>query len=512
MQKPAITLSIIPKPLTAKTVNLSSFKLLQRSSLVTSLCLLMASCGINPDSSTLGDSDNKQPQTQRHTSELNVPDKLAGEASVNNQTSNAFSLPSANMPFQQRLDFSVGNSFFRNPWVIAPASTDARDGLGPLFNTNACQNCHIKDGRGHLPANLEDNHVSMLIRLSIGDGKKPREASTPHPRYGGQLQDFAIPGHTPEANIALKYEYQTVTLADGETVSLRKPIAQFNNPAYGPLNNIQYSIRIASPVIGLGLLASIPEAAILAGADPNDRNNDGISGTANSVWNATKNKTQLGRFGWKAGQPTLKQQNAAAFNGDMGLTTPVFMNSNCTEYQTRCESAPTGGAPEVSENILQKVTFYSANLAVPKRRNADSEQVKQGARLFVETGCENCHHQKWQTTEDQSGIGLDIPQPWLTNQTIYPFTDMLLHDMGEGLDDNHPEFDAKGSEWRTPPLWGIGLTATVNGEFGYLHDGRARTLTEAILWHGGEAEQSQVQFKQLSTEDRQSLLSFLESL
>ena len=425
-----------------------------------------------------------------------------GDATVYSTGSNAFSLPSANMPLMEKLDFSVGNSFFRNPWVIAPASTDARDGLGPLMNTNGCQNCHIKDGRGHAPANLEDNAVSLLVRLSIPSDKGP----IPEPNYGRQLQDFAIPGVEPEGRIQIEYIDKHVTFADGEKITLRQPILSIVDLAYGDFHpQTQFSARIAPPMIGLGLLEAIPADDLLEKADPDDSNRDGISGKANIVWDIAENTTTLGRFGWKAGQPTVRQQNAGAFNGDLGITSALFPKDHCTPRQSNCLSAPSGGSPELSEHILDLVTFYARNLAVPARRNINDQQVLKGEKLFSKIGCADCHIPSWTTAANYE-------LPWLANQTIYPYTDLLLHDMGEELADNRPEVKANGREWRTPALWGIGLTNDVSVETHFLHDGRARNMTEAILWHGGEAKKSQQAFIQLEKNKRAALISFLDSL
>jgi len=424
---------------------------------------------------------------------------------------NSFSQPSANMPLLQRLDFSVGNSFFRNPWVIAPSSTTARDGLGPLFNTNGCQNCHIKDGRGHAPQEDDIHAVSLLIRLSIPATSEEqrerlhREGGIADPVYGGQLQDFAIPGVEPEGQVAVRYLPWSMVLDDGTSVSLRWPQFSIESLNYGPLHpEIMLSPRIAPPMIGLGLLEAIPDAALEALADPEDRDGDGISGRLNRVWDQARQTTAIGRFGWKAGQPTLRQQNAAAFNGDLGITSTLFVTDECTTEEVACRRAPNGGAPEVSDKILQSVTFYSQNLAVPARRNVKEPEVLVGEQLFDEIGCGSCH-----TPTLTTG---DAHWPWLAGQTIHPYSDLLLHDMGERLADNRPEFLASGQEWRTPPLWGIGLTKAVTGQESYLHDGRAESLQEAILWHGGEAAASQGRFRALAAEQRAALLAFLRSL
>lgn len=299
------------------------------------------------------------------------------------------------MAVSRRLDFSVGNSFFRNPW--APASTNARDALGPIFNTNGCQNCHIKDGRGHAPEDGELNRVSLLVRLSIAPSPGsqtllPHQRVIPHPVYGDQLQDFALPGGIAEGHVRVSYEYHQVTFQDSKTVELRKPVIAIEAPGYGPLSsddhgNVMMSARIAPPMVGPGLLEAISEQDLLANEDIDDNNGDGISGKANRVWDVEQKKIAIGRFGWKAGQPTLKQQNAAAFNGDMGLTTSLFMEESCTATQKRCHEQMAGEHPEVSDNILNKITFYSQNLAVPVRHDAKEGKVLAGKHIFYDVGC-----------------------------------------------------------------------------------------------------------------------------
>ncbi|MCQ2047659.1 thiol oxidoreductase [Stutzerimonas stutzeri] len=434
-----------------------------------------------------------------------------GSTTVMKFDQNAYSMPSANLAPMRRLDFSVGNSFFRNPWVIAPASTTARDGLGPLLNTNACQNCHIKDGRGHPPAPDATSAVSMLVRLSIPAGPEHAEVVrergiAPEPSYGGQLQDMAIPGVAPEGKVRLRYSTEQVRFADGTEVELRRPEIELNDLAYGDMHpDTRMSLRIAPPMIGLGLLEAIPEEALLANADPDDRNGDGISGRPNRVFDQTSRQTVIGRFGWKAGQPGLNQQNADAFFNDMGLSTSLLSGSSCTDRQTECRAMPDGGEPEVSDDILAQVLFYTRNLGVPARRNVDDPQVLAGKTIFHRAGCQSCHVPQFTTAADAA-------EPELANQLIRPYTDLLLHDMGEGLADNRPEFEASGREWRTPPLWGIGLTQAVSGHTQFLHDGRARNLLEAILWHGGEAEKARQIVLGYDQNERTALLSFLESL
>jgi CxxC motif-containing protein (DUF1111 family) len=434
----------------------------------------------------------------------------AGSATVMKFDHNAFSMPSANLSPVRRLDFSVGNSFFRNPWVTAPSSTTARDGLGPLINTNACQSCHIKDGRGR-PAEAErGNAVSMLVRLSIPAGAEHAEVVrqrgiAPEPTYGGQLQDMAIPGVAPEGKVRLSYSTRTERFADGFEVELRMPHLNITELGYGPMHpQTQFSVRVAPAMIGLGLLEAIPESALLANADPDDRDKDGISGRPNQVFDQTTREPAVGRFGWKAGQPNLNQQNADAFFNDMGLTTRLFTGSSCTDRQQPCREMPHGGELEVSDNILAQVLFYTRNLGVPARRNVDDPQVLAGKTLFHRAGCQSCHIPTFTTG--------DAAEPELANQVIRPYTDLLLHDMGEGLADGRPEFEASGSEWRTPPLWGIGMTETVSDHTQFLHDGRARNLLEAILWHGGEAEKAKQTVLGFDSDERSALLAFLESL
>ncbi|MCZ0760033.1 di-heme oxidoredictase family protein [Vibrio diabolicus] len=438
--------------------------------------------------------------------------KSGGQTSVKKEGANAYSLPAANLPMSKRLDFSVGNSFFRNPWVQAPASTDARDGLGPLFNTNGCQNCHIKDGRGHPPEQNDMHAVSMLVRLSIPATTPEqktayiRDGVIPEPTYGGQLQDFALQDQTPEGKIEITYTDVPVKFKDGTTVTLRKPHLNITDLGYGDMHpDTEFSARVAPPMIGLGLLESIPDETLLAWADAQDANKDGISGKVNKVWDIEKDDFSIGRFGWKAGQPTLMQQNAAAFNGDVGLTSHLFPNENCTSKQSICDDMPNGGKPEVSENILDFVEFYSQHLAVPIRRNMNNPSVKLGQKIFAAAGCESCHKTSVKTAKRPE-------LPALSEQLIHPYTDMLLHDMGEGLADNRPEYLANGREWRTAPLWGIGYTEEVNGHTYFLHDGRARNLMEAVLWHGGEAETAKQNVLALNKKERDALIAFLNSL
>jgi CxxC motif-containing protein (DUF1111 family) len=433
-------------------------------------------------------------------------------------TSNAFSQPSDNMTFEAELDFKIGNGLFRKNWVAAPSSTLASDGLGPLYNARACQDCHLKDGRGH-PPEAGEKALSMLLRLSIPGGTEPKGiadylATLPDPTYGNQLQERATPGQLAEGKMTINYTALPVTFADGKVVVLQSPSYSITDPTYGAFDaGLMMSPRIAPQMIGMGLLEATPAADILAHADENDADGNGISGRANIVWSPETNAPMLGRFGLKAAVPTVRQQTASAFSIDMGLSSPLFTDpaGDCTTAQPDCLNAPTGQEPglrdglEVDGQSLDLVTYYSRNLGVPSRRNENDPQVLAGKKVFYALGCPACHTPKFVTNRL-------VGQPEQSFQLIWPYSDLLLHDMGDGLADNRPEGRATGHEWRTAPLWGIGLTQTVSGQTHFLHDGRARTLMEAILWHGGEGVASRDAMLALPKPDRDTLIAFLESL
>lgn len=444
-------------------------------------------------------------------------EKSAGAATVRaRKDRDAFSQPSANMAFEKELEFKVGNGLFKKIWVSSPASTKASDGLGPLYNARSCQRCHIKDGRGHPPETNDENAVSMFLRISVPGGETHGipgyHATQAHPVYGGQMQDFALAGMATEYRLSVAYEEIEVALSDGETATLRAPTYQVAQPGYGPLGeDAMLSPRVAPQMIGLGLLEAIPAQDILAAADPEDENGDGISGRPNIVWSTEFGQAMLGRFGLKAGMATVHEQSATAFSGDIGISTPLFPDpwGDCSPDQNQCRGAVHGDGDargfEVDQGGMDLVTFYSRNLGVPARRGVDDPTVLKGKQVFYDTGCIACHRPKYVTHRLTS-------QPEQSFQLIWPYTDLLLHDMGEGLADNRPEAVATGREWRTPPLWGIGLTQQVSGHTYFLHDGRARNLLEAILWHGGEAEAQRDAVVEMSAADRAALIAFLESL
>ncbi|MBX2809213.1 MAG: c-type cytochrome [Cellvibrionaceae bacterium] len=473
-------------------------------------------------------------------------EKLSGGAtSVFELNSNAFSSPVKNLTDVIRIRrFNIGDDFFENPWVGKTASTELRDGLGPLFNNNACQDCHIRDGRGHAPADVgskkADDFSTIIFKairanISAEDKKNMllgKLAGIGDSQVGSQLQQEAVFSIRQEVTLSVNYTYHNIYFHDGFPVELRRPRWSFTNN-YANKNAIKnnadfdpdtlFSPRIAQPMIGLGLLELIDEASILKNHDPDDINGDNISGKANYVWHVKHKRAALGRFGWKAGQPTIRQQSAGAFNHDMGLTTDIFPAEGCLKHQHDCLASPNGNGDsradypfEVSIKTLDAIEFYARHLAVPARRNTSNPDVKAGKQLFMMAQCHACHSERFATSDNPA-------LPELSRQTIYPYTDLLLHDMGENLADidnnNRPgsadtliEYQATAREWRTPPLWGLGLTKIVNPDAGFLHDGRARTIMEAILWHGGEAQQSVDKVLSFSRQQRKQLLSFLHDL
>lgn len=434
-----------------------------------------------------------------------------GTTTIFDASMNAFGFPAQNLILWEKNKFSLGNSVFKANWVVAPASTTSLDGVGPFFNARSCSGCHNLDGRGTPPANPGDELGSLLFRLSI-PGDDGHGGPLGDPQYGGQLSNHGIYAGAsmtviPEGTVDVTYSMITGSYQDGTNYELRDPIYTFRDLGYGAFSTgIMYSPRLAQQMPGLGLLEAITEADILALADPSDANGDGISGRPNYVWNYKTRTTDLGRFGWKANQPTLLQQVAGAAIGDMGLTTTLFPDENLTGQQvTDYGSWTNGGNPELQVNDFDQLVFYCQTLAVPARRNWSDAEVLRGKELFVQAKCASCHNPTF-VTGTHNVVAL-------SNQKIRPYTDMLLHDMGSGLGDGRPDYLATGNEWRTPPLWGLGLIQTVNNNGRFLmHDGRARTLEEAILWHGGEGQFSKNAFVKMNSADRAALIKFLNSL
>lgn len=420
-----------------------------------------------------------------------------GMATVFDETSKAFTHAVSGLDARQSKVHELGDAAFEQTFVAAPSPVNS--GLGPIFNNVSCISCHHNDGKGTPTAGQPTS--SLLVRLGI-PGMDPHGGNLPVPGFGSQLQDQAILGKLPEATVTISYIEQQVSYPDGSVASLRIPTYTLAN-GYIPLPaNLLTSPRMAPPVFGVGLLQNIPEATILGFADENDQNGDGISGRPNYVFNSRTGNMELGRFGLKANVSSLDIQVASAFNHDMGITNYLFpVESSAGQAQ----ADQYLDDPELPDSILNYVTFYVQTLAVPARRNVTDPDVKLGGELFKQINCSGCHKPVIQT-------GPDLNVKALNNQRIQPFTDLLLHDMGDGLADGRPDFLATGREWRTAPLWGIGLFQKTNGTPFYLHDGRARTIEEAILWHGGEAENAKTNFMNLPATDRTRLIKFIQSL
>ncbi len=416
----------------------------------------------------------------------------------------AYLMPMPGLNDQELARFNEGRGLFTQMWVIPPSRDTQVDGLGPLYNRISCVACHPDNGRGRAPDGPEGEMRSMLVRLSI-PGAGPHGGPMPHPVYGDQLNEQGVPGVPGEGRAEVHYRETIEILGDGQPVSLRWPEIRLTEAGYGAFGPILTSPRMGPAITGMGLLDAVSEAELLAWADPQDRDGDGISGRPNRVWDAEAAKPALGRFGYKANVATLRQQIAGAFVGDLGITSPLHRAKNCTTAQTACREAIDGGALELSDQQLDDITFYHQMLAVPVRRDESSSTVTQGEALFHQIGCAACHRPSMRTSKQAQPARL-------ADRIIEPYSDLLLHDLGAALSDGRRDYQASGREWRTAPLWGIGLAEVVADEVGYLHDGRARNLLEAILWHGGEAAASREGFKALDSEQRADLLAFLSSL
>lgn len=426
--------------------------------------------------------------------------RSGGDTTVINASPAAFAQPAPNMSAARSDDHFVGNSLFNKNWIVAPGTAKSRDGLGPLFNARSCSACHFKDGRGRAPTPEEPDLAGLLFKIGLAgdDG-----SISSHPLYGSQFQDRAIEGVAPEGRVQITYQEVAGTYADGSAFSLRAPTYRATEPGYGPFGEVRLAPRVAPQVFGVGLLERIPAERLRALADPEDADGDGISGRVSEVTHPVTGQPAIGRFGWKAEQPGVDTQTAAAFNGDLGITSPIFAEVELTPAQAELAKLPDGGAPEVEPKLFDAIVFYARTLAVPARRQPEGAQVLAGERLFAEVGCAACHTPTHTTNPDEAF-------PELSAQTFAPYTDLLLHDLGPELADGFGP--AEGREWRTPPLWGIGLIKVVNGHQELLHDGRARGVAEAILWHGGEAEAAREAFRELDAEARAALIAFVEDL
>lgn len=416
------------------------------------------------------------------------------------ESSQAYTHEFSGLNTEQQYLHDLGDKFFGQTFVTSPAPKFG--GLGPIFNNVSCQRCHTNEGRG-FPLNERPGFQTTFLKVaSLGEdihgGPMPLEG------FGIQIQDQAIAGVEPEASFNIQWETKEIKLSDGEIVYLRKPAIQIKQ-SYIPFpTEYLSSLRMARPNYGMGLLEAIEGNSILKNQDIQDADGDGVSGKANYVYDPISKSIQLGRIGWKAGVPNIKTQVAKAFNEDIGVTSSLFPLKNAWG-QTQMSKISNTSKLDVADSVIHAVAFYMKSLTVPARRNIADLDVIQGKKIFQQIGCNKCHVQYHNTK-------VDVTFPQLSNLIIQPFTDMLLHNMGPDLADNLSEYLANGNEWRTPPLWGISLTKKVNGNQFFLHDGRARTLLEAILWHGGEAEAVKSQVIQMSKSDRDKLIKFIESL
>ncbi|MBL8982524.1 MAG: thiol oxidoreductase [Gemmatimonadetes bacterium] len=419
---------------------------------------------------------------------------LGGAMTTFNFTAAAYDQPAPNLTAAELAVHDAGDVHFASEYF-------PNTGLGPQFNNVYCQGCHRDNGRGILPAaGASLQPLSMVLKMSL-PGTSSNGGPVSVPNFGTQLQTRRVQPVALEGRVTVTHTAISGLYGDGQRFSLIRPALTVVSPHRPLPGGIQYSPRVAPPSIGMGLLEAIPAQAILALADPSDVNGDGISGRANTTWDAIAQRTALGRFGVKASTPTIRQQVAGAYNEDIGVTSSVFPAENCEGVYAACARH----APELADSRLNAVTFYTQTLGVPARRNMNDSTVRMGNAVFNSIGCANCHVSQF-TTGTLPGV------PAASNQVIHPYTDLLLHDMGVVLADRRPEFLANGQEWRTPPLWGIGLSQTVVPGSGFLHDGRARTLTEAILWHGGEGLSSREAFRTLPANLRSALVTFLSTL
>ncbi|MBT5229088.1 MAG: hypothetical protein HOM11_02310 [Methylococcales bacterium] len=399
-----------------------------------------------------------------------------------------FQLNQAQVLSDEQLDtYALGQSFVSKPWVAAPAATTARDGLGPLYNANTCLSCHPKQGRGNTLLNNDHIDRSLLLKTS-------NPVTRVDPVYGDQININAIHGVKFEATPKVQFKTIAFTYPDESTVALKQPVFSLTNLQYGPLHPQTTLLpRLAPALFGLGLLESIPDNLILQRSDPNDLNQDGISGRPH--WVNVNSTRKLGRFNWKASATSIQQQITLALSHDMGLTSPDLANENCTKPQIKCKNAPKGSALDISRERIQAMSFYISQQAVPKPTTQQPSAL--GQQHFVTFGCNLCHTSQYQLSE---------------SVIIKPYSDLLLHDMGPDLSDKHSKADSMNNEWRTPPLWGIGQAKVLNKKAGFLHDGRAATLEHAILWHGGEATKAKQAFIQGTKAQRNQLIQFLRSL
>ncbi|WP_067099005.1 di-heme oxidoreductase family protein [Marinomonas atlantica] len=425
--------------------------------------------------------------------------------------SKAYQQPFPNISATEKQAFYLGQSMFERLWVPAPSSTTASDGLGPHFNARSCHSCHVNSGRGHAPTTdqLGSDVPSFFIRLGNSDKAAPDRVIGDY-MYGRQFHPLSATNVKTEGDYRIHWQESIETFDDGSQVTLRNPSLEWLSLNHGDFQETTgFSMRVSPPLVGMGLLDLVPDSLILENADPDDLDQNGISGKAN--WIERDDDRLLGRFGHKASVSSLNEQNQSAFNGDLGLSTELFPfpSGDCTVAQTDCMQAPNGNSQhldglEVSKEQMAVLDTYVALSMPPAMRNLDQAWFKDAKQIFDQLECGSCHIPKLTT-----GLSKFTT---LSHRDFYPFTDMLLHDLGSELANGFPVFNASPQEWRTAPLWGIGLSESVSGRNGFLHDGRARTIEEAILWHGGEAQASKKAYKSLNAKQRALFVRFLESL
>jgi len=367
--------------------------------------------------------------------------------------------------------------------------TTAKQGLGPSFVNASCAGCHVDNGKGPATFGAPSHSGSSMVVKVKPRGLMP-DGSAPEVRgVGGQILDQST-AKPIKRTVSVKWTEVPGRYPDGAKYSLRKPTLVVPKAFKVPRGTIT-SLRMSPPMIGMGLLEAIPSTQMAVWADAQDSDGDGISGRVNWVKDLSSDSYVVGRFGFKATHPTVLQQSGSALYHDMNITNPLF-------------GSPTE-PPEATLETLHSLAIYLRLAGVPKARTQDQPLVLAGKEVFQRLRCDSCHKMTVTT-----GIHEDSE---LSTQTIHPFTDLLLHDMGKALADSWSEFSATGREWRTTPLWGLGFVKQLGrGKAVYLHDGRARSVEEAILWHGGEAATSQKAFVASSKGDRRALISFLNSL
>ncbi len=430
--------------------------------------------------------------------------------------------PMEDLSKDELLRFRAGEKMFRTVWLVFPSMPVQNNwqyvrppgmfawGLGPTFIANSCAACHVQAGHGKTVDKPNSTVFQQLLRISVS-GENPHGGPKPHPHYGDQLQVFDVISadrqnvRQGEADVFVDWVRQSMKLDDGSEVELRKPSIRVASLSFGPLgDDIMTSLRNAPSIFGLGYLEAVSEEDILQIAAAQQA--QGLNGRPNRVRDDVNGRTSLGRFGWKANQPSVRQQVAAAFRGDMGITSSLYPTQNCPDIQVHCKAAPPGNQlPELFPDEFDNISFWALALDAPEQRNRHDPAVQRGAKLFAQARCAQCHLPELKTSAS-------APFPALAGKTFHAYTDLLLHDMGDGLADGRPDFRAGPRDWRTAPLWGIGLSKQVNGSTNLLHDGRARDVQEAILWHGGEAQPARDAYARLRREDREALLAFVNSL